>query len=202
MQLETPFDELLETGAHVRVLRALAALPDGFAASSRDLARRAGVAHTTAARALRSLAEQRAVRVQRVGRADLYQLNDHHVLVPQVRALFESEAGIRTQLIEYLRAEIPSRLGPAEAAFLFGSAGRGDTRSRSDIDVAVVAPERSEQELEPALMALSDTVRDRFGSELNVIVGPSGRNGRNRPKLWQRIEQEGVSLLPARSKRG
>lgn len=202
MQLETPFDELFETGAHVRVLRALAALPDGFAASARDVARRAGIAHTTAARVLRSLAAHRVVRVQRVGRADLYQLNNQHVLAGQVRALFLTEASVRTRLIDYLRAEIPRRLGPAEGAFLFGSANRGTTRSSSDIDVAVVAPERSEEELAPALTALSDRVRDRFGSELNVIVGPSGRNRRNRPKLWQQIEREGLSLLPQSSKRG
>ena len=42
MQLETPLDELLETGAHVRVLRALVGLPQGFAASTRDIARREG----------------------------------------------------------------------------------------------------------------------------------------------------------------
>lgn len=202
MQLETPFDELLETEAHVRVLRALAGLPRGFSASARDLARRAGVAHTTAARVLRTLAEHRVARAQHVGRAYLHQLNDGHVLASQIRALFQSEAGLRMQLIEYLRAELPQRVGRAEAAFLFGSTGRGDTRPGSDIDVAVVAPERSEEELEPALAALSDTVRDRFGAELNVIVGPSRRTGRHRPKLWQRIEREGVPLLPQGPKRG
>lgn len=202
MQLERPFDELLETEAHVRVLRALAGLPRGFAASARDLARRAGVAHTTAARVLRTLAEYRLVRAQHVGRAYLYELNDGHVLASQIRALFQSEAGVRTQLIEYLRAELPQRVGRAEGAFLFGSAGRSDTRPGSDIDVAVVAPERSDEELEPALAALSDSVRDRFGAELNVILGPSGRSRRPRPKLWQRIEREGVPLLAQASKRG
>jgi len=202
MRLETPFDQLLETGAHVRVLRALAGLPRGFSASARDLARRAGVAHTTAARVLRTLAEHRVARPQHVGRAYLYELNDSHMLTSQIRALFESEAGLRSQLIEYLRAELPQRVGRAETAFLFGSAGRGDTRPGSDIDVAVIAPERSEEELEPALTALSDTVRERFGAELNVIVGPSGRSRRHRPKLWQRIEREGVPLLPQGSKRG
>ncbi len=57
MQLEAPLDDLLGTGAHVRVLRALAALPRDFSVSARDLARRARVAHTTAARVLRGLAE-------------------------------------------------------------------------------------------------------------------------------------------------
>lgn len=136
MQLETPLDELLETKVHVRVLRALAGLPRGFSASARDLARRAGVAHTTAARVLRVLAEHRVVHAQHIGRAYLCERNDGHVLASQIRALFQSEAGLRAQLIEYLRAELPQRVGRVEAAFLFGSAGRGGTRPASDIDVA------------------------------------------------------------------
>lgn len=202
MQLDTPLDSLLETGTHVRVLRALARLPQGFPASGREIARRAGVSHTTAGRVLRSLEEQRVVHLQRAGRADLYLLNDEHVLVPQVRALFEREGGIRSQLIAYLRKELPRRIGRAEGAFLFGSAGRDDTHPGSDIDVGVVAPERSAVEIEPALAALSNAVRDRFGSELNVLVAPSGRKGRRRPRLWERIEADGVPLLKGVRPRG
>lgn len=202
MQLQTPLDDVLETQAHVRVLRALTELPRGFSASARDLARRSGVAHTTAARVLRTLAEQRVVRTQHVGRAYLFRLNETHVLVAQIRALFESEARLRTRLIDYLRAELPRRVGRAEGAFLFGSASRGETRAGSDIDVALVAPERSEEDLEPALTALSDAVRSRFGTELNVVVAPRGRQRRNEARLWRRIEMEGVPLLGPSAKRG
>jgi len=202
MQLDTPLDRLLETGTHVRILRALADLPRGFPASGRELARRAGVSHTTAGRVLRGLEDQRVVHLQRAGRADLYLLNEDHVLVEQVRVLFEREGGIRSQLIAYLRKELPQRIGHAEAAFLFGSAGRDQTHPGSDIDVGVVAPERSAAEIEPALTALADAVRDRFGSELNVLVAPSGRNGHRRPKLWDRIEADGVPLLEGARHRG
>ncbi len=97
------------------MLRALAALPDSFASSARDIARRAGVAHTTAGRVLRSLAEQRIVRVQRVGRADLHQLNDQHVLAAQVRALFQSEASVRTQNDAALLLAIHSGISACDA---------------------------------------------------------------------------------------
>ena len=199
MQLDRPLDDVLETQGHVRVLRALAGLPHDFSASARDLARRAGVAHTTAARVLRGLADQRLARVQHVGRADLYQLNDDHILASEIRTLFQSEIGLREQLIEYLRAEIPQRVGRAEAAYLFGSAARGRTRTGSDIDVAVVGAGRSEDELESAIGELAARVRDRFGTELNVIVRPSRGP---RPKLWERIEREGIPLLRSGRKRG
>ena len=202
MQLETPLDQVLQTGTHVRVLRALVALPPGLAASARDIARRAGVAHTTASRALQSLAAQGIVHVQHVARADLYQINDEHVLALRVRELFASEATLRNQLIAYLRGELPRRVGAAKGAFLFGSASRGTTRSSSDIDVAIVGPQRSKAELEPELSALSDIVRERFGSALNVIVDEGKRSHRNRPRLWRRIEDEGIRLLSPSARRG
>lgn len=198
MELDRPLDRVLETGTHVRVLRALAGLPVGFAASGREIARRAGTSHTTASRILHGLEDLRVVHLQRAGQADLYLLNEAHVLVPQIRALFEQEGGIRSQLLAYLRAELPPRIGQAEGAFLFGSAGRGGTHPESDIDVGVVAPVRPAAQLEPALAALSAAVRDRFGSELNVLVTRNGRGRQRRSKLWERIEVEGVQLLEAR----
>lgn len=202
MQLDTPLDRLLETGTHVRVLRALVELPEGLAASGREIARRAGISHTTAARVLRALQGLRVVQLQRAGRANLYLLNAEHVLVAQIRALFEQEGGIRSQIVAYLRQELPLRIGRAESAFLFGSVSHGEGHADSDIDLAVVAPERTADEIEPGLTALSDAVRTRFGSELNVLVGPSGRKGRRRPKIWDRIEADGVPLLPAQRRHG
>ena len=203
MSLETPLNDLLETGAHVRVLRAVVGLPHDFPASARDIARRASVAHTTAGRILRALAAQHVVHVQRVARSDLYQLNDQHVLASQIRALFRAEARIRPDMIDFLRTELPKRVGPVDDAYLFGSVSRGTSaQAESDIDIALVAPKRSEAELEPVVAHLADRVRERFGHELNVIVATSRRASRGRPRLWDRIEEEGISLLRERRKRG
>jgi len=185
----------------VRVLRALVAMPQGLTASARDIARRARVAHTTASRVLRGLAAARLVERQRAGRADLYRLNEQHVLAGQMRALFESEGAVRERLIDYLRSELPRRVGRAEGAYLFGSVRRRATRPTSDIDVGVVGSERPEAELEQPLSELADRVRERFGTELNVIVGPSARS-RGRAQLWRRIERDGLQLLPKRLRRG
>jgi predicted nucleotidyltransferase len=200
MQLQRPLDDIFATHGHVRVLRAMTQLPSGFTASARDLARRAGIAHTSAARALRSLARSRVVREERVGRAYLYGLSDRHVLAAALRALFAAEADVRSSLLDRLRTELPRRAGPVEAAVLFGSAARGEDRATSDIDVALISPRRGEDELEGALASLSEEVRDRYGTELNVIVR-RGRGGSRAPTLWRRIEREGISLLPSRARR-
>jgi len=199
VRVDRALDDVLETRGHVQILRALVDLPADASASARDLARRAGVAHTTAARALRSLAGSRIVHAQRAGRADLYRLNQGHALAPAIRAMFAAELHIRTQLLDHLTEQIPRRVGSVRAAYLFGSASRRETRPESDIDVAIVEPVCSGERLAEALSSLSDGVRERFGSELNIIVD-NGTHRRRAP-IWTRIEREGQRLLPKRGPR-
>ena len=88
MRLRSPLNDLFRSRSHVRVLRALDEMPTGLPASTREIARRAGVSHPTAAAVLSSLAEQGIVTLQRLARADLFELNQSHVLVEQLHALY------------------------------------------------------------------------------------------------------------------
>ena len=195
-------DDLLQTGAHVRVLRALVGLPSGYAASTRDLARRAGVAHTTAARVLQSLAARRVVDGEHAGRSDLYRLNDEHVLVGPLRTLYASEAAFGASLVAYLRSEVPRHLSDAESAYLFGSASRGEMRRGSDVDVAVVAPIAASEERESALSTLAQKVRARYGAELNVVVTPGRASPVGKRGLLERAIAEGTPLFSKRHRNG
>ncbi|HEV2249077.1 MAG TPA: nucleotidyltransferase domain-containing protein [Candidatus Limnocylindria bacterium] len=195
MRIDQALDDVFETGGHVRILRAATGLPRGFSASARDLARRAGVAHTTAARVLRSLAAHRIVDVQRAGRADLYRLNEQHELVPKIRALFLGESEIRQALFDHLADQLIRRAGPIKAAYVFGSVSRGRAGPESDVDLAIVGAHRTEDQLEPVLASLSDEVRERFGIELNVIVD---RPSKKRAPIWRTIERDGIRILPRR----
>ena len=96
MRVDRALDDVLETRGHVQILRALVDLPGDASASARDLARRAGVAHTTGARALRSLADSRIVHAQRAGRADLYRLNQGHALAPASEYAKRAKREMRT----------------------------------------------------------------------------------------------------------
>src|SRR6266481_1014588 len=94
MRITAALDEVLATRGHVRILRALDGLPEGFAVSARDMARRAEVAHNRASEVLSALTEIGLAQVQRAGRADLYQLNRDHVMYPAVHELFQKEAAV------------------------------------------------------------------------------------------------------------
>lgn len=190
----------------MRILRALDGLPEGFAVSARDMARRAEVAHNRSSEVLSALTEIGLTRVQRAGRADLYQLNRGHIMYPAVHELFRQEAAIQTALQKFLRRRL-ARMRCVREAYIFGSVARGESRAGSDIDLALVIPPSGPTVAEQAeIDEIAAEVRQRFGSELGVHISPrpvayriEGRAGRD---LWRRIQTEGIKLLPVGGRRG
>lgn len=68
--------------------------------------------------------------------ANLYVLNRDHVATEGVTAL----ASMWSTLLERMQAEVATWSPPARAAWLFGSAARGEAGLGSDIDVLLVTP--------------------------------------------------------------
>ena len=191
MRLQEPLDDLFATGSHVRVLRALDALPGSVAVSGRELARRAGVSQPTAREVLGSLERQGLLTVGRSLRRDSYRLNPEHVLAPVVRDLFERERSVPADL-ERGVVDAVRRIGEVTGAYLFGSAARGDMRPNSDIDVAIVSSHALPEEI-PELEA----VFRRFGNRVNVIR----LTARGSAGLRERVREEGKPLPLTRVRR-
>ena len=94
------------------------------------------------AAALNRLVDQGLVHRDEIGRAFLHTLNREHLAAPAALVL----AGLRSDLLERLRAAIAGwEVQPLSAA-LFGSAARGDGDSDSDIDVLVARPVQVDEE--------------------------------------------------------
>lgn len=184
MRLHEPLDDLFATGSHVRVLRALDGLPGNAGVSGRELARRAGVSAPTAREALASMVDQGIVRVTRSLGTAAYRLNPDHVLVALVRDLFARERAAGAELDRDL-SEAVRRIGDVEAAYVFGSAARGDMLPGSDIDIAVVSRGPVMEET-----AQLDVVHRKYGNRVNVIRLRS-RAGAG---LRERIKAEGRPL--------
>ncbi len=201
MRFADPLDDVFATGSHVRVLRALARLPEGFAASAREIARRAGIAHPTALRVLASLLEQGVVFVSRAPRADLYRLNPDHVVAEQLLPLFERETALRDELLAFLRDRIVRHAPFVSAAFLFGSVVEGGRTPHSDIDLAIVFPPGHVGDAEGAMEPIEDATRRRFGNRLSVLLGVGPvqgltKRGRSGARLWRSILSSGIPVLP------
>jgi predicted nucleotidyltransferase len=200
MRLNQPLNDIFASGTHVKLLRALCTLPAGVAVSARDLARRAGVSHPRASVVLGGLAEEGVATVQRLPRTDLFGLNREHVLAELLVQVFVRESQLRFELLSFVARELKRRRLPVIQARIFGSAARGESTSASDVDLALVAPRESVRLVEAAAQELAETVRKRFGTRLNVLVGSptldalirSGRTGRN---VWQAVKREGIDVL-------
>ena len=200
MRLGQPLDDIFASPSHVRLLRALFALPPNMARSGRDLARRAGVSHPRANKVLSGLAEQGLVSVERLPRTALFRLNHHHVLAGPLSELFELEPTLKAELFSLVAKELRTRRLPVKQARIFGSAARGTMASASDVDLALVTSPESVAIVEAAAQEIGETVRVRFGTRLNVLVGsPSlerlSKSSRARHTVWQTIEREGIDVL-------
>jgi predicted nucleotidyltransferase len=201
MRLDLALNDVLRTGSHVRLLRMLDAQTSGVPVSAREAARRAGISHPTASKGLGELTSQGLATVLRIPQTDLYELNREHVLYEPLHMLFERERAVRQELLAVLRKRLAKRLRQGQAAYLFGSAAKGEMNSRSDIDLAIVMP-KQKGELGPELSDIEDEIQQRFGTRLNVIVGTkelvtTGKRRRAGRELWDVITREGLQVFPA-----
>jgi predicted nucleotidyltransferase len=120
-------------------------------------------------------------------------MNPDHMLAPMLSGMFRREGEVRGTL-EAGIAEVLSSLRGTEAAYLFGSAARGDMRPDSDIDLAIETAGDAPEDI-PGLDALAG----RFGNHINVIrLRRRGARG-----LRAAIEREGrpLHLTPRRRTR-
>jgi predicted nucleotidyltransferase len=200
MRWQEPFDNLLASGSHIRVWRALVHLPEGFEASAREIARRAGISHPTSARVLSSLVLSGAVTLRRRGNADSYRLNGEWVFVQQLRALFDAESQLRETLFAELGFEIKRSAPHVRAAYVFGSAARRDSVPESDLDLAVLCSAKDEDVVWDEIAQVSAAVRRRFGCDVDVVVGSGSLESLRRSsarRLWEMVATEGVRVFDA-----
>jgi predicted nucleotidyltransferase len=203
MRLRSPLDGVLASQGHVRVLRALDALPEGLAVSVRDLARRAGLRHPRTSEILVDLRLQGLATAQRAGRADLYQLNRAHLLYPMLHRLFGDEGASERELVEALHRGLAPAARYITEAYVFGSVARGESDVSSDIDLAIVAPEPHAPIVARTLEALTALVKQRFGNDLSIQLSSEPVEKRRRARdpsreLWDRVAREGVPVLPVK----
>lgn len=157
MQFDAPFGGLIR-GARGAVLAAL--LRTGAALTGRRLHSlvRDDFSLWSVQQALIELASLGLVDVRQVGRANIYQINEHHYAIRPLRILVDPVAALREVVTDSVGAT-------TDAVILFGSVARGETDAASDIDLAVLAPDgwggRS---------ALEDAVRARLGNDCDVLV--------------------------------
>jgi predicted nucleotidyltransferase len=130
----------------------------------RQLVRRSGAAQGAVQRELQLLVDARILRRTVEGRHVYYQVNRESPIFPELRALLLKTAGV----VEVVREALAPLTGGVRAAFVFGSAARGELRSDSDVDVLVVG-DVTFSEVAAALVI----AQERLGRDVIPTVYPS-----------------------------
>lgn len=160
--LRFPLTQLLASGGHVRVLRALMAFgaPLGVA----QLAADSGLTTRGTRFVLDSLVSQGMVAVLGQPRSQLYTVVDRHPLAAALKGLFEQERANWVALQHGLQRGLASQK-EIRSAWLYGSVARGEDEPRSDVDVVLVL---NDDTLDTAHRA-RDAVQ-ALGDRLNVHI--------------------------------
>ena len=140
MRMKHCLDEILGRRSKVALIRYL--VQSRRETTGRDLARSVGLDHKACLASLKELHRERIVFGRVVGRAWFFRLNADFPLVRDVLIpMFDWERG----LMERMAADIRKALGPdALSIWLFGSTAKGTDHVRSDVDILVVAPDKSD----------------------------------------------------------
>lgn len=150
----------LASPAMARLLLYFALHPDD-AVHVRELGRRTGLAAASIQNELRRLQRLGLISREQVGRRLLYRLDAGSPSWPAFRALIRQLA----QPAEVLR-EAFSGIGGVDAAFVFGSHARGDTRPDSDVDLFIVGDESARRSLSDPLTEAESLL----GRDVDVIA--------------------------------
>ncbi len=117
--------------------------------------------------ALNDLLGARIVLMRRVGRSRVVRLNEAHPLAGPLRKLFRDETDALVGVARSFSEALPS--AGLKAAVLFGSAARGESSARSDVDVLVVVddPRRA-----AAVEGVAAAMLDRFDATVSPLILP------------------------------
>ena len=126
--------------------------------------------------------------------ATLYTANRKHLAWPSIEAL----VGLRSSLLDQIRARIKDwRVAPVHAS-LFGSTSRGEADEESDLDLLLVRPDEcDEEEWARQTEALRDWVRESTGNRcqtFEVDVSRFAEHVAARDPLVDAWRRDGVQL--------
>lgn len=162
--LQAKIEAIVSSPARLRVAKLLAALPEKEF-TGRELARAAGLSHSTALAALDTLVTYGYALVRVLGRAHGFRANPESYLVGAIREWMRIEESGAAELVSELRQRLRD---VASTVIIFGSYARGTATSGSDLDVLILT--RKRQAVEARLPSVEGALVRRFGILLSAKV--------------------------------
>jgi predicted nucleotidyltransferase len=138
---------------------------------------RVSASHTGVQKVLRELVAHGIVAEAQSGNATLNELNREHLLAPIIEQLPSLRAAAFKSMADIIRHETPGIL----KALLFGSVARGDSDHMSDIDLVLVWPDGTEDDVQ-------STAASNIGRKVQRLTGNACT-----PLHFSRAEYEGLA---------
>ena len=161
----------------------------------RTLAQIAGVSPQTALDTVNDLSDVGLVNSERAGQSLLVTLNRDHLLADPLRAMVETRGRLLNRLTDHLAG-----WRHLSAAWLFGSAARGDGGRHSDIDLLVVADRSLDtEEWTSAVADLHSAVEAWTGNRLQLVEHTRASLAElvdSQNPLVEAIRRDGLPLKP------
>lgn len=189
-----PLNLVFDSPANVRVLRVLAR--HGGLLTASTVANLAKLTKPSVLSALRQLIEARTVEALGSDRQHLYRFAEQGVLGPALNALFEAENQNYRDIVEAVRTSAES--AGASSAWLYGSVARGEDRSDSDIDVAVVCASGRAFGAATTMREKLSGIWRHIGLDASVVgldVGDIERLEREEDPWWQAVKREAIVVM-------
>jgi predicted nucleotidyltransferase len=162
----------------------------------RALARHAGVSPQTALNIINDLEESGIVFAEHAGHAHMVGINRAHILAGPLISLTRT----RARLVDWLTRQLADWPEGLAAAWLFGSAARGDGDRGSDIDLLLVASASTQSALwADATAQLADQVLSWTGNHAQIVEHSRtsfAHMVQNDTPILTAIRAEGIALTP------
>lgn len=168
MRLHAVYDDLLDTGTKIRLLRVFFRHP-GKEFSEREMERIAQIPQASVHRNLGPLLANGIVSLRRVGKTNLHSLNVNHVLYKPLAYLFKTEGELLRTLGETITAEL-RRKRAVLAVVLYGSILKRAERPDSDVDIFLLTDDTRVTSFEPTLDKIRVQIAQRFGNPVSFYV--------------------------------
>jgi predicted nucleotidyltransferase len=128
-------ENILSSKSKIAILRALIANP-AREYTIEEIARMTKISLGTVFPALRGMVETRIILSRKVGRSQLYYINEQHMLFGEIKALFNKEVTVPLDIAkDFVSILCKTNI---RNIVLFGSSARGEFNEHSDIDILVV----------------------------------------------------------------
>lgn len=184
---------ILGDSARLKALKVLLKQPLGV--TGRALGKLIGVSHSKVNIILRELVAQGVVKMHVQGKAHVYQINNEHFLIENIRPILELESNIFTILGQRIFSLLDQK---PLSIILHGSIARGDERPDSDIDTLFIFDDDIFKEgLADDILERCSGITTEFGNFFSVIAVPLSKfvsGVKEKDPFFRNVVKEGKTI--------